>query len=72
MNEEERLARFPSRVDCRGREKKKEHFIQMKKLMTVLLGLSLSLGVVAASDDKHKDDKKHEEKKDHKDDKKKH
>jgi hypothetical protein len=56
----------------------------MKKLMTVLLGLSLSLGMVAASDDKHKDDKKHAEKghddkghddkghdkKDHKNDKK--
>jgi len=41
----------------------------MKKLMTILLGLSLSLGVMSASDDKHKDDKKHEEKKD---DKKKH
>ena len=42
----------------------------MKKFMTVLLGLSLSMGMVAASDDKHKDDKKHEEKKDHKNDKK--
>ena len=41
----------------------------MKKFMTVLLGLSLSLGVVAASDD-HKDDKHKEEKKDHKNDKK--
>lgn len=38
--------------------------------MTVLLGLSLSLGMVAASDDKHKDDKHKEEKKDHKNDKK--
>jgi hypothetical protein len=42
----------------------------MKKFMTVLLGLSLSLGMVAASDDKHKDDKHKEEKKDHKNDKK--
>jgi hypothetical protein len=42
----------------------------MKKFMTVLLGLSLSLGLVAASDDKHKDDKhkdeKHKEEKDKK------
>ena len=42
----------------------------MKKLMTVLLGLSLSLGMVAAADDTHKDDKHKEEKKDHKNDKK--
>ena len=41
----------------------------MKKFMTVLLGLSLSLGVVAAAYD-HKDDKHKEEKKDHKNDKK--